>query len=129
MVVDDSAAVRAVVTISLERVGIPAAAFPGGFEALQALQSGKVAPPRVLLLDIGMPRMNGYELAKLLKSNAACAETQIVMLSGHDGVVNRTLARLSGATDFIAKPFKSGELVRRIRRALGSIDPDSGWPS
>jgi DNA-binding response OmpR family regulator len=129
MVIDDSPTVRSVVEISLYRVGIPAVAFSGGLEALEALQSGKVAPPRVLLLDIGIPPMTGYEVAKLLKSNAACAETRIIMLSGHDGVVNRTLARLCGATDFIAKPFQAGELVRRVRRALGLTDPGSDWPS
>ncbi len=129
MVIDDSPAVRRVVEISLLRAGIPAVAYPGGLAALGALQIGEVVPPRVLLLDIGMPRMNGYEVARLIKSNPECAETCVIMLSGHDGVVNRTLSRMYGASDFIAKPFKAAELVRRVRRALGVIDPDAGWPS
>lgn len=124
MVIDDSPAVRRVVELSLQRVGIPAISFADGLLALAALQSEEVAPPRVLLLDIGLPRMNGYELARLFRSNPAFQQTRIIMLSGHDGVVNRAFSRLNGASDFIAKPFRSGELVQRIRVALGVDD----WP-
>lgn len=128
MVIDDSLAVRRVVEISLLRVGIPAISFPDGLAAMGALKGGDVAPPRVLLLDIGLPRMNGYELARTFRSNPAFAQTRIVMLSGHDGLVNRTYARMVGASDFIAKPFRSGELVRRVRVALGLVDNSPEWP-
>lgn len=125
MVIDDSPAVRRVVEISLMRAGIPATSFADGLQAIAALQEGTVAPPRVLLLDIGLPRMNGYELAKLFRSNLAFQHTRIIMLSAHDGVVDRTHSRLIGAHDFISKPFRAGELVRRVRRALGIED----WPT
>lgn len=124
MVIDDSPAVRRVVEISLYRAGIPAVSFEDGLKAMAALQEGVVAAPKVLLLDIGLPRMNGYELARLFRSNPAFQQTRIIMLSAHDGVVDRTRSRLIGAYDFISKPFKAGELVRRIRHALG-IDE---WP-
>src|SRR5579864_602084 len=65
MVIDDSPAVRRVVEISLNRVGISAVAFEGGLQALAALSDGVLAPPRVLLLDIGMPKMDGYEVARV----------------------------------------------------------------
>ena len=125
MVIDDSPAVRRVVEISLQRVGISAISFADGLEAIAALQNADVAPPRVMLLDIGLPRMNGYELARLFHSNKAFQNTRIIMLSGHDGVVNRAFSRLNGASDFIAKPFRSAELVRRVRAALGLLD----WPN
>lgn len=128
VVIDDSMAVRRVVEISLVRAGISAIAYPGGFEALDAWQKGAIAPPRVLLLDIGMPRLSGYEVLRLIRSNKAFADTRIVMLSGHDGVIDRTRARWLGASDFIAKPFRSGELVSRVRRALGVLDPGADWP-
>ena len=128
VVIDDSMAVRRVVEISLMRAGISAIAYPGGFEALDAWQKGVIAPPRVLLLDIGMPRINGYDVLKLIRGNKAFVDTRIVMLSGHDGVIDRTRARWLGASDFIAKPFRSGELVSRVRRALGVLDPAADWP-
>ncbi|HZC08063.1 MAG TPA: response regulator [Ktedonobacterales bacterium] len=127
-VIDDSMAVRYVVEISLQRVGISAVAYPGGFEALSAWQSGAIAPPRILLLDIGMPRISGYEILRLLHSKKEFADTRIIMLSGHDGVIDRTRAKWLGASGFIAKPFHSGELVSRVRRALGVLDPGAEWP-
>ncbi len=123
MVIDDSPAVRRVVEFSLYRVGIPTVSYADGLQALAALQSGEVEPPRVLLLDIGLPRINGYELARLFRSNPAFQDTRIIMLSGNDGVVNRAHSRLSGASDFIAKPFKSHDFVHRMRLALGLA-----WP-
>jgi CheY-like chemotaxis protein len=125
MVIDDSPAVRRVVEISLRRVGIPAVAFAGGLPALAALRDGELAPPRVVLLDIGMRPMNGYEVARLFRSNRALADTRIIMLSGHDGLLDRARARMVGATGFIAKPFKSAELVQRVCVALGLVD--SSW--
>lgn len=119
MVIDDSPAVRKVVELSLQRAGISAISFPDGLQALAALKSGEIAPPRVLLLDIGLPKMNGYDLARLFRNNRDFDETQIIMLSGRDGVVNRAYSKLLGASDFIAKPFKSHEMVKRIRIALG----------
>lgn len=119
MVIDDSPAVRRVVEFSLARAGIPTISYADGLDAIAALQSGKVAPPRILLLDIGLPRMNGYELARMFRSHDDFHDTQIIMLSGHDGVVNQIYSRLSGASGFIAKPFRSREFVKRIRIALG----------
>lgn len=119
MVIDDSPAVRRVVELSLQRAGISVISFADGFQAMTALQRGEVAPPRVLLLDIGLPKMSGIELAHYFKQNDDFKDTQIIMLSGHDGMLNRAHSRLRGASDFIAKPFKSHELVRRMRIALG----------
>lgn len=126
MVVDDSFFVRRVVEISMARVGVPVASFPDGLSALQALQSGEVAPPKVILLDISMPRLDGYEVARLLRSNAAFHKTSILMLSSHDGIVNKARAKLYGAADFIPKPFRSRDLVRRVCEALGLPTPDFG---
>lgn len=125
MVVDDSPAVRSVVEISLRRVGIPAVAFKGGLDALAALSDGALAPPKVLLLDIGMPKMDGYEVARVFRSNRALESVSIIMLSGHDGLIDRARAKMVGASDFIAKPFRSADLVRRVCVALGI--PQGAW--
>lgn len=132
MVIDDSMCVRRVVELSLQNVGISTVAFPDGPSALDAFSSGRLAPPRVLLLDIGMPRMTGYEVASLIRRRKEFAETRIIWISGHDGILDRTRALLIGRVDFIAKPFKSAELVRRVCRALGVLDPtldaSMEWP-
>lgn len=125
MVIDDAMCVRKVVELSLQRVDISTVAFPDGPTALEALSSGRVAPPRVLLLDIGMPRMTGYDVAKLLRSNRDFAHTRIIMISSHDGVIDRAHMLMLGITGFISKPFKATELVRRVLMAL---DAPVDWP-
>lgn len=125
MVIDDAMCVRKVVELSLLRVGISSVAFPDGPSALEALSSGRIAPPRVLLLDIGLPRMNGYDVARLLRSNRDFAHTHIIMISSHDGVIDRARTLLLGIVDFISKPFKATELVRRVCMAL---DAPVNWP-
>lgn len=123
MVIDDSRAVRRVVEISLSRQGISTISFADGVEAMGALYRGEIAPPKVLLIDVGMPRMNGYEVARRLKSNHSFDKCHLIMLTGHDGVLNRVLAAMLGA-GFIAKPFKSLDLVRIVCGLLGVSGPD-----
>ena len=126
IVIDDSPAVRRVVEICLGREGISTASFASGIEAVAALMRGDVAPPKVLLLDIGMPRMNGYDVARTLKSNAAFRDIKVFMLTGHDGMFDRAYARLLGL-GFISKPFKSHYLLTIVCEALGIPIPENRW--
>src|SRR5947209_18775250 len=67
MVIDDSAAVRTVIQIAFRRVGVEVTAFEDGISAIKALTREEAPVPSVLLLDLGLPRMNGYEVATLLR--------------------------------------------------------------
>lgn len=122
IVIDDSLTVRNVVQFSLGRIGIQAAAFESGLAALSALSEGKVAPPKVALIDLGMDQMTGFDVMKVFRSNRALANTRVIIVSAHDGWIDRTKARVMGAYDFIAKPFQSDELVKRVCQALGLND-------
>lgn len=126
MVIDDSLAVRRVVEIGLSRQGISTISFSNGIEAIAALTRGDIAPPKVLLIDIGMPRMNGYDVARRLKSNRSFDESHLFMLTAHDGVLNRAHARFLGA-GFISKPFKAPELVQIVCESLGMRIPEDRW--
>jgi CheY-like chemotaxis protein len=126
MVIDDSLAVRRVVEICLGRAGISTMSFSGGVEAITALGRGEIAPPKVLLLDVGMPRMNGYDVAKKLRSNAAFRDIRLFMLTGHDGILDRAYARVLGV-GFIPKPFRSHDLLTIVCEALGMRVPDNRW--
>jgi DNA-binding response OmpR family regulator len=126
MVIDDSLAVRRVVEISLNRQGISTISFGDGVDAITTLSLGEIAPPKVLLVDIGLPRMNGYDVARRLKSNQSFRDCKVYMLTGHDGLMNRAYARLLGA-GFIAKPFRAPELVEIVCEALGMRPPDNRW--
>lgn len=118
MLIDDSIAVRRVIEASFRRANLPTTTFPDGLAAIQALSKGEVGVPAVLLLDIDLPRMKGYEVARLLKSHAGFEQTKIVMLTGNDGIVNKVHSKLVGAADFIAKPFRVSDLVKIVSALL-----------
>lgn len=119
MLIDDSMAVRRVIQASFSRVGIPVAAYPDGIAAITALTKGEAIVPDVLLLDIGLPRMDGYEVARILRANADCQRTVIVMLTGRDGMLDRVRSKMVGARGFISKPFRVSEVVRTVCGHLG----------
>src|SRR5260370_8239619 len=84
MVIDDSFAVRKVIELAFHRVGVTVAAFPDGISAIRALSHSEIAVPSVLLLDLELPRMGGYEVASLLRSHQAFYHTIFLVLPGHD---------------------------------------------
>ena len=65
-----------------------------------------------------MPRMDGYQLCKVVKGNSETAVIPVVMLSGKDGFFDKVRGRMVGATDYITKPFEPQELVKVVRRHL-----------
>lgn len=130
MLIDDSPTVRQIIHASLGRVGIPVAAYPDGIAAITALTKGEAVVPDVLLLDIGLPRMDGYEVARILRGNPDCQQTVIVMLTGHDGMLDRMRSKMVGARGFITKPFRVSEVVQTVCGHLGidGSDPrNPGW--
>ncbi|HZC78629.1 MAG TPA: response regulator [Ktedonobacterales bacterium] len=119
MVIDDSLAVRRVVEASFSRIGIPTTSFPDGLSAISALTKGEVTVPSLLLLDIVMPKMEGYEVARILRTNQAFENTIIVMLTGREGVIDRLRSKMVGARDYIKKPFRVSQLVETVCGHLG----------
>src|SRR6266700_3703998 len=75
--------------------------------------------PDLIILDIGMPKMDGYAFARLLKSKPQFNHTVIIMLTSRDGVIDRLKGRLAGAKDYITKPFRTQELMDRLHLYLG----------
>ena len=123
MVIDDALVVRRIIEATFNRIGLPVSSYPDGITAIQALAHGQVAVPNIVLLDIGLPRMDGYEVAGILRRNAGFENTVIIMLSGRDGVVDRVRSRLVGARDFIGKPFHVADVINTVYRHLGISQP------
>jgi DNA-binding response OmpR family regulator len=119
MLIDDSLAVRVVIEASFRRVGMPVTTFPDGLSAITALTRSEVTVPDVLLLDIGLPKMDGYEVARILRTNAAFKDTTIIMLTGRGGMIDRFRSKIVGARDFIEKPFRVSHVVNVVRGYLG----------
>ncbi|MBV9257532.1 MAG: response regulator [Ktedonobacteraceae bacterium] len=111
MVIDDSATVRKIIETCLRREGFEVKTFNDGVEAVKWLTEPQAPVPNLLLLDIELPKMDGYEVARLLKTKQRFHDTVIVMLSRRDGVIDRIKGRLVGARDYISKPFKTQDII------------------
>src|SRR5260370_28005158 len=103
--------VRKIVQTRLRRCGITCIRYQDGIEALRAFKNGEDYMPDLICLDIGLPKLDGYDLLRLLKTNLQFQHTTVIMLSGRDGMLDRLKSRLAGAKGYITKPFKTQELL------------------
>ncbi|HEY9663032.1 MAG TPA: response regulator, partial [Allocoleopsis sp.] len=83
-----------------------------------ALQTVHRNPPAVILLDITMPGINGYEVCQQLKANEATATIPVIFISALDCVNDKVKAFESGGQDYITKPFQEQEVLMRVRNQL-----------
>jgi twitching motility two-component system response regulator PilG len=120
MIIDDSLTVRKIMETSLKREGFASVSYPDGIEALRALNERRHPIPDLVLLDIGLPKMDGYEVARHLKTKRQFGNTPIVMISQRDGMIDRLKGRLAGAKDYITKPFKTQEVMTIVHSHLSS---------
>jgi twitching motility two-component system response regulator PilG len=89
-------------------------------EPLAALSFLFQSRPDLILCDIAMPRLDGYELCGMLRQSRQFCQTPIIMLTGKDAFLDRSLARMRGATDYLTKPFGEQELKLLVERYLPS---------
>ena len=83
-----------------------------------ALKVVLAAPPDLILLDINMPQMNGYEVCEKLKANPQTSEIPVIFISALDEVSDKVKAFHVGGVDYITKPFQSEEVLARVRNQL-----------
>ncbi|HEY7832411.1 MAG TPA: response regulator [Ktedonobacterales bacterium] len=121
MVIDDSVTIRAVVDAGLRRAGYRVSAYADGLAAMGALARGEVEVPDLVLVDLDLPRMDGYEVTRILRGKPEFAGTHFIILTCYDGAWNRLRARLAGATEFIVKPFHMAYLVATVRRYVRAV--------
>jgi len=112
-IVDDEEAVRDSIGLLLRSVGLRAQGFP---DARAFLDAYRPEQPGCLVLDIRMPRMSGLELQQEL--NRRGWGIPVIFISGHGDVPMAVEAMRAGAVDFLQKPFKDDELIRRVQKAL-----------
>ena len=123
MVIDDSTTVRKIIETCLRRQGFNVLGFSDGVEAMRWLMEPTSRVPDLVLLDIGLPKMDGYEVARRLKIKPQFSNTVIVMLSRRDGMIDRLKGRLAGAKDYITKPFKTQDIISVTESYLGVPTP------
>ncbi|MGA7954875.1 MAG: response regulator [Gloeobacterales cyanobacterium] len=76
--------------------------------------------PDLILMDIAMPKMDGYELCAMIRKSGAFHKTPVVMLTGKDGFIDRVRARMAGATEYLTKPFGEQDLLAIVDKYVGS---------
>lgn len=115
-VIDDSPTIRKVIEIALSCEGYEVATFHDGIEAMKWLTTPGVRPPDLMLVDIGLPKMNGYEVIRRIRANPRFANTRYMIVSGRNGVVDTLKGGQAGVqATIISKPFMIQELLAAIR--------------
>jgi len=123
--VDDGATIRQTVEHILDQHGYEATSIGNPLKALGLLFQ---LQPDLILCDIAMPELEGYELCAMLRHSSAFRRVPIVMLTGKDGFIDRVRARMAGATDYLTKPFGASELLALVEKYVGPGDPDRPRP-
>ncbi len=115
LVVEDDATNRALLERLLEREGYRTRTAADGEAALLAVGEHH---PDLILLDIGLPRLDGYEVTRRLRSHVRTLTVPVILLTGRTGLEDVVEGLDAGADDFLSKPFRQPELLARIRSAL-----------
>jgi chemosensory pili system protein ChpA (sensor histidine kinase/response regulator) len=117
MVVDDSVSVRRVVSNLIRSAGWQPVAAKDGLEALEIIHSS-MHPPDLILADIEMPRMDGYELMSTLQGHEEYQDIPLVVLTSRAGEKHRRKASDLGASEYVVKPYQDETLLETIRHLL-----------
>jgi twitching motility two-component system response regulator PilG len=115
LVVDDSPTIRKLVEITLRRAGFEVVFAENGITTLAALTRHA---PSLIILDIMLPAINGYQICQVIKRHPRCRGIPVVMLSGKDGAFAKVRGRMVGASEYLTKPFTPAELLETVRRFL-----------
>ncbi len=115
LVVDDSITVRRVTERFLQRNGMRVVTAKDGLDAISALAENT---PDVILLDIEMPRMDGYEFASHVRNDPQVADVPIIMITSRVGDKHRARAIEIGVDDYLGKPYQDSQLLDAIRKQL-----------
>lgn len=115
LIVDDQPELAAMMADVLGDAGYVTRIAGDGRRALAEVQA---SPPDLVVLDVQMPGVDGFEVATMLKSDPATATIPIIMVSARDGRGARVIGLESGAEDYLGKPVDPAELLARIRNLL-----------
>jgi chemosensory pili system protein ChpA (sensor histidine kinase/response regulator) len=115
MVVDDSVTVRKVTSRLLERNGMNVLTAKDGVDAIAQLQEHR---PDIMLLDIEMPRMDGFEVATLVRHDERLKDLPIIMITSRTGEKHRERAMAIGVNEYLGKPYQESDLLDNIQKLV-----------
>jgi len=120
LLADDSLTIQKVVELVLAPENFEIRSFNDGEQALQAMGS---FIPDIVLADIEMPKLNGYQLCEKIKNDMATGHIPVILLAGAFEPFDEEYAKSVYADDFIIKPFESQELISKVKALLVSVEP------
>ena len=115
LVTDDQPHIAEVIRLSLERTGCRVELAASGEAALRKADAGRID---LLIIDLAMPGMNGFETVRQLRRKPGCADLPVIVLTGSGDAQLRTEAERLGVAAFLTKPFSPTELQRRVQKIL-----------
>ncbi|HEX7469378.1 MAG TPA: response regulator transcription factor [Verrucomicrobiae bacterium] len=123
LVVDDEPEAVELVEFNLKQAGYAVSTAADGAEALK---KARAQTPDLIVLDVMLPEMDGFEICKTLRLDAATAKVPIIMLTAKAAEIDRVLGLELGADDYLTKPFSPRELVLRVKKVLqrGRVEDD-----
>ena len=121
LVVDDESDVVRMISSPLQQAGFNVVSAEDG---AVALEKARAVRPAVIILDLMLPSLTGFEVCKLLKGSSQTADIKIIMLTAKHEEVDRLVGFELGADDYVTKPFSPRELVHRVKSVLRRVH---GW--
>lgn len=115
LVIEDSSTTRKVIAITLSQSGYEIIEATDGLEALSKLNEVR---PDLILLDIILPKMDGYKILSIIKENSEFKHIPVIMLTSKDGIINKVKGKVAGSTAYLTKPFDPTQLVATIEKHI-----------
>jgi twitching motility two-component system response regulator PilG len=125
LTVDDSLIIRRAIASTLQKEGYQVIEAEDGMNALKLLNN---CLPDVILLDIAMPMMDGYEVCRLIRKNPILKSIPVVMLSGKDGFFDKVKGKMAGSTQYLTKPFQPALLIATVEKYRRPETPSGSSP-
>lgn len=113
MLVDDSSTIRQTISGMLEGAGYEVMCCTDGFNCIA---NALTFNPVLFLIDVMMPRVDGYKTASLIRNKAQFKNTPIIMLSSKDGLFDKARGQAAGASDYLTKPSNKEDILAAIRK-------------
>ncbi|MBA4191088.1 MAG: hypothetical protein C0467_24145 [Planctomycetaceae bacterium] len=114
LVVDDSRTIRKLVSMTMTGAGFEVVEAEDGSSALDRIR--EIGVPHLILLDVAMPGMDGYEVCRLVRRNPDTQKVPVIMLTGKDGFFDKIRGRLAGTNAYLSKPLQPDALLQAVRK-------------
>jgi twitching motility two-component system response regulator PilG len=115
LVVEDSSTTRKVIAITLSRRGYRVIEAADGLEALSKISEER---PDLIMLDVILPKMDGYEILSIIKKNKEFKDIPVIMLTSKDGFINKMKGKIAGSSAYLTKPFDPDKIIAEIEKHI-----------